>query len=141
MPVSKEVSNLLNLLIKKMTDPDTKYSIPHSYKTFNGTCIPFIGPYWKNVDFSSDHCHVARIKPASKNISKIYVGFNQHPQFEDYPYFTLHGKEWDIIIGALVGLYKEVNSERPSVESVDLWLSKVHDNLYEFSQTFEIIEN
>lgn len=141
MPVTKEISDSLNLLIKKMTDPNTKLTVPHSYKTFNGTCIPFIGPYWKNVDFASDHCHVGYVKSINKNINKIYVGFNQHIQFEDYPYFTLSGKEWDTIIGALIGLYKEVHSERPSVESVDLWLSKVHDYLYEFSQTSEIIEN
>lgn len=139
--VNKNTSDHLNGLIRRMTSMDTNYMYPHTYKTFNGSCIPFIGPEWKDVDFTLDYCHIACIVvPNTKGINKSYVGFNQHQQFEHYPYFTIKGDQWKVIVDATLGLYSAVNTRNPDVNLIDLQLSKIHDNLYEFSQAAEIIK-
>ena len=140
MQLSKEVSDSLNGLARKLT---TSRTGPRSftYKTFNGSCLPFIGPYWKDVDFTADFCHIAYVEIESKQINRKYVGFNEDIQFIEYPYFTISGERWNVIKQAFVGLYRELHSERPNVDEVDLWLSKIHDNLYEFSQDSEIIRD
>lgn len=141
MQLSKDVSVALNNMARKITSNSKTSPARFTYKTFNGSCLPFIGPYWQDVDFTADYCHIAFVEVKDKNINKIYVGFNQHIKFLDYPYFTITGEKWEVIKQAFIGLYRELHSERPQVDEVDLWLSKIHDNLYEFSQNAEIIRD
>ncbi|MBP7966684.1 hypothetical protein KAZ66_00280 [Candidatus Woesebacteria bacterium] len=141
MKITKNISDHLNGLIRKMTSGEGKTLYPHTYRTFNGSCVPFIGPEWKTVDFTASFCHIACVSLSNKNGIKKYVGFNQHQQYEHYPYFTITGDAWKAVIDSIMGLYSEVNQKNPDISKVDVQLSKINDYLYEFSSTFEIIEN
>ena len=133
--ITKDMSDHLNGLARKLTTKQFN-NLPILYKTFNGSCIPFIGKEWVDVDFTLGYCHIACLELNGKK----YVGFNESLEFDHYPYFTIKNNDFNIIKSAFFELYLAVNNAHPVVSAIELALSKIHDNLYEFSEKLEIIK-
>ena len=78
-------SKKLNKEIEKLSD---KTEI---YQCFGWKAIPYIGWFWRTVDFSSDHCFLGVMK---KDDNKKVIGFMQNNKW-DYDSIRVDGEKWE----------------------------------------------
>ena len=81
-------SNQLNDAIAEICDKD---GMP--YEAFGGKCIPYIGWFWRTVDFDKDSCWFGVMPPLPDNPGKTYVGFMENNKW-NYPEIVIAGDDW-----------------------------------------------
>ena len=67
-----------------------------NFKCFNGALIPFVGPEWKDVNFSSKSGYLTVVPAIHKSniYKKNLVGFCEDPNFDMYPQIRIDGIDW-----------------------------------------------
>ena len=73
-------SNLLNQKIREICDEE-------EFEIKGGKCIPYLGWFWRDVDFDADYCVIGIIPGEFK-------GFMENNKW-GYEEFYLEGKEWN----------------------------------------------
>jgi len=142
LKITKDMSDLINLMIIKLTSTD--YDITSrliDFRAFNGSFVPFIGPNWIDVDFSADQCFIAYIELESKGNVRKYIGFNENLNFDHYPYFIITGNDWNSIKTIFANIYIELNSVSPKYGKISNWFREINDLLINFSSKLEIIRD
>jgi len=64
------------------------------YEAFGGKCIPYIGWFWRNVDFNADGCYFGVLSDGK-------IGFMENNKW-DYEEFYCSGNDWQDIKKLLI---------------------------------------
>lgn len=63
------------------------------FEAFGGKAVPYIGWYWRDVDFDADHCYLGVIPSGADGNYKPLVGFMENNKW-GYDGFRVDGKAW-----------------------------------------------
>lgn len=63
------------------------------FEAFGGKAVPYIGWYWRDVDFDADHCYLGVIPLGADDNDKLLVGFMENNKW-GYPGLRVDGKDW-----------------------------------------------
>jgi hypothetical protein len=84
-------SEILNKKIREICD-DENYKV--SGLSHTGKCIPYIGWYWRDVDFTSDEYLFG-------DCEGCFIGFMENNKW-DYGYVKANGEQWSRIKNLLL---------------------------------------
>ena len=140
--LSKAASEALNAFLRRLLDRNA-YSHLYAYKAFNGAPVAFIGPHWEDVDFTKTYCHIAVVEKTrdGKPLNKGYVGFNESIEYEDYPYYTAKGDDWNQVKYYLALIHKECNAKNPDSVVIDDLFLLLDKLLVDLSYKYEIVSD
>jgi len=86
-------SEVLNRKISKICD------VPSQYEAFGEKSIPYIGWFWRTVNFDADHCWLGILPAMDDGIEvndKPRAGFMENNKW-DYDTFKVEGDDWEEI--------------------------------------------
>jgi len=100
-------SKILNDKIREF-EGNTTY-----YEAFGGKAVPYIGWFWRNVNFDADHCWFGIVPPYENTLvlnDRMRVGFMQRNKW-DYDEIRCEGDDWSEIKRLLVVAVTEPSRE------------------------------
>lgn len=95
-------SDSLNEKLSAISDEADEYG----YESFGGKAIPYIGWYWRNVDFNEQGSYSFGVLPVITGFDgndKPRVGFMENNKW-DYKYITATPEQWKAIKQKLVAV-------------------------------------
>jgi len=127
---NKEINDLINKLDMGNDGLSGGKEIYHS--CIGGKIIPYIGWFWRDVDFNSDHCFLGII-PIFKNEyggesnNSPKVGFMENNKW-GHDMFKIEGEQWKTLKDLIINALEKKDSD--SFKAVDSYMQSLLSENY-----------
>jgi hypothetical protein len=121
-------SEEINKIINKLAGDQELEVISTIYESCIGDkIIPYIGWFWRDVDFDSDYCYLGIIpifdgEDCAETDAELKVGFMENNKW-GYDMFKVEGEQWQSLKDLIINAIEKNDSD--SFRAVDLYMQSL----------------